>query len=157
MKKYEALTKYIDILFDESKSLKPKPERKPIFPWGKKMKRYNRLKDINPKRRFVIESEAIRAQYVPAVYDFIADAREFALSGGYARYEEILREHGVDNRADKISAHDPRGLHTDAIAALIVFATRAERFKEGYLEPLLVDGTVKNWLLELKKRDDTGF
>ena len=154
MSKFEPLTKYIDLLFDESKSLKPNPEKKPLFPWGKKMKRYNRLKDINPKRRFVIEAEAIRAQYVPAVYDFIADVREFALSSGYARYEEILREHGVDNRADKIATHDPASLHTDAIVALIVFATRAERFKEGYLEPLLVDGTVKNWLLELKKRDD---
>ena len=151
MSKFEPLTKYIDILFGEA-SLKPAPEKKPLFPWGRKMKRYNRLKDINPERRFVIEAEAIRAQYVPAVYDFIADAREFALSGGYARYEEILSEHGVDNSADKISAHDPRDLHTDAIVALIVFATRAERFKEGYLEPLLVDGTVKGWLVELSKR-----
>ena len=151
MSKFEPLTKYIDILFGEH-SLKPAPEKKPLFPWGRKMKRYNRLKDINPERRFVIEAEAIRAQYVPAVYDFIADVSEFALSGGYARYEEILSEHGVDNRADKIATHDPASLPTEAIVALLVFATRAERFKEGYLEPLLVDGTVKGWLVELSKR-----
>ena len=152
MNNFEALTKYIDILFDEKRSLKPAPEKKPLFPWGKRMKRYERLKDINPARRFVIEAEAIRAQYVPAVYDFIGEVREFALQNGFARYEDILEESKVDFTADKITAHDPASLPTEAIVALLVFATRAERFKEGYLEPLLVDGTVKGWLVELSKR-----
>ena len=153
MGRYEVITRHIDLLFDEKRSLKPKDKR-PFFPWGSKMRRYKRTRDINPGRRFVIESLGGGARYVDAVQSFICDVRDYAFHTEAGNYMKILSENKVDCAEDKIRDADTAALPKEAVLSLIVWAVRAERFCEGYLEPLLLDGTMKKWLTALKEKDE---
>jgi hypothetical protein len=85
-----------------------------------------------------------------AIYAFIDEHPEFELT----RYGDILERNGLSWDGRVMSGADVSELDGQAVMALLPGAVRAERFCSGTPLGFFEDGSVKRWLLRLRKIDE---
>jgi len=84
-----------------------------------------------------------------AIYDFSNEHPEFELT----KYQDILRRNGADWVSEDMSGADVSSADGQFVMALLMGATRAERFCEGALLGFCEDGSILRWLKRLKDVD----
>lgn len=92
--------------------------------------------------------------YTQAVDDFVSDVHLCWEKSGLKDYIHILNSHGIEWGSESMSNADINNLPSEAILALLLGATRAERFCDGALLDFLKSGRIIKWLQELKKKDN---
>ena len=98
---------------------------------------------------FVNYSEMVH-HFIEDVYDFSENNKDFKLT----RYGEILEKNGLEWGSRSMSEADVSALDGQCVMALIMGAVRAERFCDGALLGFFKDGSIRKWLLRLKKLSD---
>ena len=83
------------------------------------------------------------------VYEFMDNHPEFWLN----RYQDILKENGLEWSTDSMSTADVSGLDGKAVMALLMGADRAERFCDGALLRFCKNGSILRWLTRLQEID----
>jgi hypothetical protein len=83
------------------------------------------------------------------VYEFMDSHPEFGLN----RYQDILKENGLEWSTDSMSTADVSGLDGKAVMALLLGADRAERFCDGALLRFCRNGSILRWLTRLQEID----
>ncbi|MDY6305052.1 MAG: DUF6508 domain-containing protein [Oribacterium sp.] len=86
---------------------------------------------------------------VGEIYDFMDNHPEFGLN----RYQDILKENGLEWSTDSMSTADVSGLDGKAVMALLLGADRAERFCDGALLRFCKNGSILRWLTRLQEID----
>jgi hypothetical protein len=72
---------------------------------------------------------------------------------GLNRYQDILKENGLEWSTDSMSTADVSGLDGKAVMALLLGADRAERFCDGALLRFCRNGSILRWLTRLQEID----
>ena len=85
-----------------------------------------------------------------AIYDFSEEYPEFELT----KYQDILKRNGADWGSESMSGADVSSADGQFVMALLMGATRAERFCEGALLGFCEDGSILRWLKRLKEIDE---
>ncbi len=85
-----------------------------------------------------------------AIYDFSEEHPEFELT----KYQDILKRNGADWGSESMSGADVSSADGQFVMALLIGATRAERFCEGALLGFCEDGSILRWLKRLKEIDE---
>ena len=137
MKKYSALTKYINLLkYDNAgewccdKENAGSPERPMHLP-------------------FVIYSITVK-KLADDIYKFAKESNEIVPS----KYAEILQANGIEWGYDSMMKADASGLDAQCILALLIASLRAERFCDGALLGFIKSGAVTRWLKRLQELDE---
>lgn len=137
MKKYSALTKYINLLKNNNvgewicdKENDGSTERPIQFPFVNYSIVVQKLEDDIYK--FAKESEEI----VPG------------------KYAKILQANGIEWGYDSMIKADASGLDAQCILALLIASLRAERFCDGALLGFIKNGAVIRWLKRLQELDE---
>lgn len=137
MKKYSALTKYINLLKNNNvgewicdKENDGSTERPIQFPFVNYSIVVQKLEDDIYK--FAKESEEI----VPG------------------KYAKILQANGIEWGYDSMIKADASGLDAQCILALLIASLRAERFCDGALLGFIKSGAVTRWLKRLQELDE---
>ena len=137
MNKFENLIKYLPLLEDDN-----------FGAWV-----IDRENDGTPEHPiqmpFVNYSEMVH-HFIEDVYDFSENNKDFKLT----RYGEILEKNGLEWGSRSMSEADVSALDGQCVMALIMGAVRAERFCDGALLGFFKDGSIRKWLLRLKKLSD---
>lgn len=137
MTKFENLIKYLPLLENDN-----------IGTWI-----IDRKNDGTPEHPiqmpFVNYSEMVH-HFIDDVYDFNEKNKDFELT----RYGEILEKNGLEWGSKSMSEADVTSLDGQCVMALIMGAVRAERFCDGALLGFFKDGSIRKWLLRLKKLSD---
>ena len=137
MNKFENLIKYLPLLEDDN-----------FGAWV-----IDRENDGTPEHLiqmpFVNYSEMVH-HFIEDVYDFSENNKDFKLT----RYGEILEKNGLEWGSRSMSEADVSALDGQCVMALIMGAVRAERFCDGALLGFFKDGSIRKWLLRLKKLSD---
>ena len=129
--KYDALTKYIELLSDDE-----------IGEWA-----IDDETSEHPVRMpFVVYSSKTK-EFIREVYSCTEDEK-------FNDYVKILNRNGIEWGEESMKKADAASLPTECILALLLGAVRAEHFCEGVLLNLIKSGSVKGWLMELKKRQE---
>ena len=95
--------------------------------------------------------------YSQDVYQFIKDFGDFSEQNEkfrLTRYAHILEENGLSGSRKSMQDADVSQLDAQCVQAMIMCATRAERFCDGALLGCLADGTIQKCLERLKKIDE---
>lgn len=95
--------------------------------------------------------------YSQDVYQFIKDFGDFSEQNEkfrLTRYAHILEENGLSGSRKSMQDADVSQLDAQCVLAMIMCATRAERFCDGALLGCLADGTIQKCLERLKKIDE---
>ncbi len=95
--------------------------------------------------------------YSQDVYQFIKDFGAFSEQNEdfrLTRYAHILEENGLSGSRKSMQDADVSQLDAQCVLAMIMCATRAERFCDGALLGCLADGTIQKCLERLKKIDE---
>ena len=137
MKKYSALTKYINLLKNDNagdrcceKENDGSPERPMHLP-------------------FVIYSITVK-KLADDIYKFAKESNEIVPS----KYAEILQANGIEWGYDSMMKADASGLDAQCILALLIASLRAERFCDGALLGFIKSGAVTRWLKRLQELDE---
>lgn len=137
MKKYSALTKYINLLENDNvgewivdKENDGSSERPMHFP-------------------FVIYSITVD-KLTDDIYKFAKESDEIVLS----KYADILNANGIKWGYDSMMKADASGLDAQCILALLIASLRAERFCDGALLEFIKNGAVIRWLKRLQELDE---
>lgn len=137
MKKYSALTKYINLLENDNvgewivdKENDGSSERPMHFPFVSYSIAVNKLEDD--------------------IYKFAKESDEIVLSN----YAEILQDNGIKWGYDSMMKADASGLDAQCILALLIASLRAERFCDGALLEFIKNGAVIRWLKRLQELDE---
>lgn len=137
MKKYSALTKYINLLKNNNvgewicdKENDGSTERPIQFPFVNYSIVVQKLEDDIYK--FAKESEEI----VPG------------------KYAKILQANGIEWGYDSMIKADASGLDAQCILALLIASLMAERFCDGALLGFIKNGAVIRWLKRLQELDE---
>lgn len=125
MKKYSALTKYINLLKNDNSS-----ERPMHLP-------------------FVIYSITVD-KLTDDIYKFAKESNEIVPS----KYAEILQANGIEWGYDSMMKADASELDAQCILALLIASLRAERFCDGALLEFIKSGAVTIWLKRLQELDE---
>ena len=137
MNKFENLIKYLPLLEDDN-----------FGAWV-----IDRENDGTPEHPiqmpFVNYSEMVH-HFIEDVYDFSENNKDFKLT----RYGEILEKNGLEWGSRSMSEADVSALDGQCVMALIMGAVRAESFCDGALLGFFKDGSIRKWLLRLKKLSD---
>ena len=137
MNKFENLIKYLPLLEDDN-----------FGAWV-----IDRENDGTPEHPiqmpFVNYSEMVH-HFIEDVYDFSENNKDFKLT----RYGEILEKNGLEWGSKSMSEANVSYLDAQCVMALIMGAVRAERFCDGALLGFFKDGSIRKWLLRLKKLSD---
>lgn len=137
MKKYSALTKYINLLKNDNagewicdKENDGSSERPIHLP-------------------FVIYSITVD-KLTDDIYKFAKESDEIVLS----KYADILNVNGIKWGYDSMIKADASGLDAQCILALLIASLRAERFCDGALLEFIKNGAVIRWLKRLQELDE---
>lgn len=137
MKKYSALTKYINLLKNDNagewicdKENDGSQERPMHVP-------------------FVSYSIAVD-NLADDIYEFAKESNEIVPS----KYAEILQANGIEWGYDSMMKADASGLDAQCILALLIAPLRAERFCDGALLGFIESGSVIRWLKRLQELDE---
>lgn len=134
---YENLTKLIDIM-----------ETDRIGDWVFDEKSKGTIED--PIQMPYVKYSDVVKDLVKEIYDFSKEHPEYELN----KYRDILVEHGLDWKTSGMKAADVSSADGQLIMALLMSATRMDRFCEGALLGFCKDGYVLRWLKRLKEIDD---
>ena len=127
MKKYSALTKYINLLKNDNAG-----------EW------------ICDKEN---DGSSERPIHVPFVSYSIA-VNNLADEIVPSKYAEILQANGIEWGYDSMMKADASELDAQCILALLIASLRAERFCDGALLGFIESGAVTRWLKRLQKLDE---
>lgn len=137
MKKYSALTKYINLLKNDNagewicdKENDGSSERPIHVPFVSYSIAVNNLADD--------------------IYKFAKESNEIVLS----KYAEILQANGIEWGYDSMMKADASELDAQCILALLIASLRAERFCDGALLEFIKNGAVIRWLKRLQELDE---
>lgn len=137
MKKYSALTKYINLLKNDNagewicdKENDGSQERPMHLP-------------------FVIYSITVK-KLADDIYKFAKESDEIVPS----KYADILQANGIEWGYDSMMKADASGLDAQCILALLIASLRAERFCNGALLEFIESGAVIRWLKRLQELDE---
>lgn len=137
MKKYSALTKYINLLKNDNagewicdKENDGSSERPMHLP-------------------FVIYSITVH-RLEGDIYKFAKESYEIVPS----KYAEILQANGIEWGYDSMMKADASELDAQCILALLIASLRAERFCDGALLGFIKNGAVIRWLKRLQELDE---
>lgn len=137
MKKYSALTKYINLLKNDNagewicdKENDGASERPMHLP-------------------FVIYSITVK-KLADDIYKFAKESDEIVPS----KYADILNANGIEWGYDSMMKADAPGLDAQCILALLIASLRAERFCDGALLEFIKNGAVARWLKRLQELDE---
>lgn len=125
---YESLTKYIDKI--EGDTIAEYVKRPGYMPYIN----YSKMVDA----------------YVDDVYKFIKDNDEVNKSN----FRDIIKANGIDLSTKSVYEADTSTMDGACIVAILFSAIRAERFHDGVLEHLFIQGYIKKWLERLKAIDE---
>lgn len=137
MKKYSALTKYINLLKNDNagewicdKENDGSSERPIYVPFVSYSIAVNNLADD--------------------IYKFAKESDEIVPS----KYAEILQANGIKWGYDSMMKADASVLDAQCILALLIASLRAERFCDGALLGFIESGAVARWLKRLQELDE---
>lgn len=137
MKKYSALTKYINLLKNDNagewicdKENDGSSERPIHVPFVSYSIAVNNLTDD--------------------IYKFAKESNEIVPS----KYAEILQANGIEWGYDSMMKADASVLDAQCILALLIASLRAERFCDGALLEFIKNGAVIRWLKRLQELDE---
>ena len=137
MKKYSALTKYINLLENDNvgewivdKENDGSSERPIQFP-------------------FVNYSILVR-KLQDDIYNFAKESEEIVPG----KYINILQANGIEWNHDSMIQADASVLDAQCILALLIASLRAERFCDGALLEFIESGAVTRWLKRLQELDE---
>lgn len=137
MKKYSALTKYINLLENDN-----------VSEWI-----VDKENDGSPERPmhlpFVIYSITVK-KLADDIYKFAKESDEIVPS----KYAEILQANGIEWGYDSMMKADASVLDAQCILALLIASLRAERFCDGALLGFIESGAVARWLKRLQELDE---
>lgn len=137
MKKYSALTKYINLLKNDN-----------VGEWSCD-KENNGSSERPMQLPFVIYSITVH-KLADDIYKFAKESDEIVLG----EYAEILQANGIEWGYDSMMKADASGLDAQCILALLIASLRAERFCDGALLGFIESGTVTRWLKRLQELDE---
>lgn len=136
MKKYSALTEYINLLENDN-----------VGEWI-----CDKENDGSSERPmhvpFVSYSIAV-SKLEEDIYKFAKESDEIVPSN----YAEILQANGIEWNSDSMIKADASGLEAQCILALLIASLRAERFCDGALLVFIESGAVIRWLKRLPELD----
>lgn len=137
MKKYSALTKYINLLKNDNagewicdKENDGSSERPIHVPFVSYSIAVNNLADD--------------------IYKFAKESDEIVTS----KYAEIIQANGIEWGYDSMMKADASELDAQCILALLIASLRAERFCDGALLGFIESGAVTRWLKRLQELDE---
>ena len=137
MKKYSALTKYINLLKNDNagewicdKENDGSSERPIHLPFVSYSIAVNNLADD--------------------IYKFAKESNEIVPS----KYAEILQANGIEWGYDSMMKADASELDAQCILALLIASLRAERFCDGALLGFIESGAIIRWLKRLQELDE---
>lgn len=137
MKKYSALTKYINLLKNDNagewicdKENDGSSERPMHLPFVSYSIAVNNLADD--------------------IYKFAKESDEIVPS----KYAEIIQANGIEWGYDSMMKADASELDAQCILALLIASLRAERFCDGALLGFIKNGAVIRWLKRLQELDE---
>lgn len=137
MKKYSALTKYINLLKNDI-----------VGEWN-----CDKENDGSSERPihvpFVSYSIAVN-NLADDIYKFAKESNEIIPS----KYAEILQANGIEWGYDSMMKADASELDAQCILALLIASLRAERFCDGALLGFIESGAVVRWLKRLQELDE---
>ena len=137
MKKYSALTKYINLLKNDNAG-----------EWT-----CDKENDGSSERPihvpFVSYSIAVN-NLADDIYKFAKESDEIVPS----KYAEIIQANGIEWGYDSMMKADASGLDAQCILALLIASLRAERFCDGALLEFIKNGAVIRWLKRLQELDE---
>ena len=137
MKKYSALTKYINLLENDS-----------VGEWI-----VDTENDGSSERPiqlpFVIYSITVH-KLADDIYKFAKESDEIVPG----KYAEILQANGIKWGYDSMMKADASVLDAQCILALLIASLRAERFCDGALLGFIESGAVTRWLKRLQELDE---
>ena len=137
MKKYSALTKYINLLKNDI-----------VGEWN-----CDKENDGSSERPihvpFVSYSIAVN-NLADDIYKFAKESNEIVPS----KYAEILQANGIEWGYDSMMKADASELDAQCILALLIASLRAERFCDGALLGFIKNGAVTRWLKRLQELDE---
>lgn len=137
MKKYSALTKYINLLKNDNAG-----------EW------------ICDKENDGSSERPIHVPFVSysiAVNNLADDICKFAKESNEivpSKYAEILQANGIECGYDSMMKADASELDAQCILALLIASLRAERFCDGALLEFIKNGAVIRWLKRLQELDE---
>lgn len=137
MKKYSALTKYINLLKNNN-----------VGEWICD-KENNGSSEIPMHLPFVSYSIAVD-NLADDIYKFAKESNEIVPG----KYAEILQANGIEWGYDSMMKADASGLDAQCILALLIASLRAERFCDGALLGFIKSGAVTRWLKRLQELDE---
>lgn len=137
MKKYSALTKYINLLKNDI-----------VGEWN-----CDKENDGSSERPmhlpFVIYSITVH-RLEGDIYKFAKESDEIVLG----KYADILQANGIEWGYDSMMKADASVLDAQCILALLIASLRAERFCDGALLGFIKSGAVTRWLKRLQELDE---
>lgn len=137
MKKYSALTKYINLLKNDI-----------VGEWN-----CDKENDGSSERPmhlpFVIYSITVH-RLEGDIYKFAKESDEIVPG----KYAEILQANGIEWGYDSMMKADASELDAQCILALLIASLRAERFCDGALLEFIESGAVTRWLKRLQELDE---
>lgn len=137
MKKYSALTKYINLLKNDN-----------VGEWN-----CDKENDGSSERPiqlpFVIYSITVK-KLADDIYKFAKESDEIVPS----KYAEILQANGIEWNSDSMIKADASVLDAQCILALLIASLKAERFCDGALLGFIESGAVTRWLKRLQELDE---
>ena len=129
MSKFENLTKYI-----------PKIQKMSMGEW-------NSVKEIDITKNQPIPMPFVA--YSDLAEEFIHDVYKLQEKMELYRYEDILKENGMEWNVESIKNVDVSNLNAQCVLALIMGVVRAERFCDGVLLDFFNSGCIVKWLERL--------
>lgn len=137
MKKYSALTKYINLLENDN-----------VSEWI--VDKENDGSSERPMHLpFVIYSITVH-RLEGDIYKFAKESDEIVPG----KYAEILQANGIEWGYDSMMKADASVLDAQCILALLIASLRAERFCDGALLGFIKNGAVIRWLKRLQELDE---
>ena len=137
MKKYSALTKYINLLKNDI-----------VGEWS-----CDKENDGSSERPmhlpFVIYSITVK-KLADDIYKFARESDEIVPG----KYADILNANGIEWGYDSMMQADASELDAQCILALLIAFLRAERFCDGALLGFIKSGAVTRWLKRLQELDE---
>ncbi|WP_444347765.1 DUF6508 domain-containing protein [Phascolarctobacterium succinatutens] len=137
MKKYSALTKYINLLKNDI-----------VGEWN-----CDKENDGSSERPmhlpFVIYSITVH-RLEGDIYKFAKESDEIVPG----KYADILQANGIEWGYDSMMKADASVLDAQCILALLIASLRAERFCDGALLGFIKSGAVTRWLKRLQELDE---
>lgn len=137
MKKYSALTKYINLLENDN-----------IGEWI--VDTENDGSSERPMHLPFVSYSITVKKLADDIYKFAKESDEIVPS----KYADILNANGIEWGYDSMMKADASELDAQCILALLIASCRVERFCDGVLLGFIKSGAVIRWLKRLQKLDE---